>query len=382
MYYEHRATEVPQRPSPRGLSSSFRTSSSDSDPAHHRTRTVKLSEGRSPRGAQSDPLHQRKLGTRIADLESQLGQAQDELKSLKNQLVTAGSAKKAAQDQLDKKPKKQPKVSEVVEIQPKQQKHSSEANQSEGLAMKGNEASEEFHEETDVFEVPILKLSIKSEIQPGDHEELESKSVCTETEAPMKLEQQDLPVVIELETKNGEVNVLKARLAEREKQLEALRSENENLMRQLDNKLLKISAAESSIEELTLNLKNANEELEKSKANAAQVNENLLATEKAKEELEAEMRRLRVQTEQWRKAADAAASVLAAEVETNGRRISERCGSMDKHYVSAFEPDRGYTGFAGSPELMDDLDDVFGSGKRRGSGIKMFGDLWKKRGHK
>ncbi|KAK9937647.1 hypothetical protein M0R45_014424 [Rubus argutus] len=41
----------------------------------------------------------------------------------------------------------------------------------------------------------------------------------------------------------------------------------------------------------------------------------------------------------------------------------------------------GYAGFVGSP-AADDLDDGFGSGKRKGSGIKMFGDLWRKKGQK
>ncbi|KAL0328344.1 UNVERIFIED_CONTAM: hypothetical protein Scaly_2267000 [Sesamum calycinum] len=51
----------------------------------------------------------------------------------------------------------------------------------------------------------------------------------------------------------------------------------------------------------------------------------------------------------------------------NGRRISERCGSMDKHYGNSFEPIGGYAGYVGSPGLIDDPDDVFGGGKRKGS---------------
>ncbi|KAH6824300.1 interactor of constitutive active rops 1 [Perilla frutescens var. hirtella] len=95
------------------------------------------------------------------------------------------------------------------------------------------------------------------------------------------------------------------------------------------------------------------------------------------------MKMLRVQTEQWRKAADAAATVLSGEVGMNGRRISERCGSMDKHYGNAFEPIfGGYAGYIGSPGLAEDSDDTYGGGKMKGSGIKMFGDLWRKKGNK
>ncbi|KAG6383256.1 hypothetical protein SASPL_157002 [Salvia splendens] len=91
------------------------------------------------------------------------------------------------------------------------------------------------------------------------------------------------------------------------------------------------------------------------------------------------MKMLRVQTEQWRKAADAAATVLAGDAEANGRRISERCGSMDKLSVNTFDHVGGYTGYVGSPGLMDDRDDIFGGEKRKG--IRMFGDLWKKKSH-
>ncbi|KAL6196709.1 hypothetical protein ACLB2K_032323 [Fragaria x ananassa] len=117
------------------------------------------------------------------------------------------------------------------------------------------------------------------------------------------------------------------------------------------------------------------------KANAVELSEKLKAIEEAKEALDAEMKKMRVQTEQWKKAADAAATILAGGVEMNGR-ISERFGSMDKHFGGVFDPPGGgYAGFVGSP-AADDLDDGFGSGKRKGSGIKMFGDLWRKKGQK
>nr|XP_023905366.1 interactor of constitutive active ROPs 4-like [Quercus suber] len=100
-----RGTDKPLRQSPRGPNP-LRTSSSDSDSLHHRPitdRSPKLGDRRSPRGAQSDPVSQKKLGTRIADLESQLGQAQEELKILKDQLASAEAAKKEAQEELEKK---------------------------------------------------------------------------------------------------------------------------------------------------------------------------------------------------------------------------------------------------------------------------------------
>lgn len=305
-------------------------------------RSPKLSGGRSPRGTQSDPVNQRKLGSRIADLESQLGQAQEELKCLKDQLVSAEAAKRAAQEQLEKKSRKVKRAPNSVEIQEKQHQGSNKKHANDEY-----QTPDDIQTETDVFEVPMEEAAVESKTELGDRDEMRA---------------------------------LKIKLDEKDKEMEVFRVENEKMKSQLHEKSLKISSAELEIEELSLRLKQANQELEKSKTNAAHINEKLGASERGKEELENEMKMLRVQTEQWRKAADAAATILAGEVEMNGRRISERCGSMDKHCANVFEPVGGY---AASPGLADDSsDDVYGGGKRKGSGIKMFGDLWRKKGNK
>ncbi|KZV29747.1 Interactor of constitutive active rops 1 isoform 1, partial [Dorcoceras hygrometricum] len=362
---------VPQKQTSRGPPN-LRTSSSASEPLHHRVRTErspKITEGRSPRGAQSDPVNKKKLGTRIADLESQLGQAQDELKCLKNQLVSAEAAKKVVQEQLDKKAKKQqnaPKIQEKfstpVKTEETDKKNSSAAE---------FESSDEVENETDVFEVP---METKTQVI--------SRSSDLSSERPVLTEPGN-PTFNELGSKNDEINLLKTKLDEKNKEMDVFRQENQSLKNELNEKSVKISSVQSQMEELNLKLKKADQELEITKSNAFQINEKLIATEKAKEELESEMKRLRVQTEQWRKAADAAASVLAGGVEMSGRRISERCGSMDNHYRSTFEPVGVYPGYVDSPRPMDDeSDDVFEGGKRKGSSIRMFGDLWKKKGQK
>ncbi|CAA2984388.1 Hypothetical predicted protein [Olea europaea subsp. europaea] len=409
-----RGTEMQQRQSPRAVPLHLRTSSSDSDPPHHRSadRSTRLTDGQSPRGAHSDPMKQKKLGTRIADLESQLGQAQDELKSLKDQLASAEAAKKSAQEQLEKKSKKQKMVSEPVEIQEKystpaqeqlekkykkqqmvpepvevREKHSTPteniaSNKKEGVV--AVVVSEENHQETDVFEVPVEKVTVESKTElslPSDQDELKPKAVSLSIESAT-MTKPEKPSFDEVALKNDEISTLKAKLEEREKELEVFRQENEGLKIEIKEKLLELSSAQSKGEEMTFRLNQAEQELEKSKTNVLQLNEKLETTERVKLELEAEMKKLHIHTEQWRKAADAAASVLAGGVEMNGKRLSERCGSMDKHYGNVFEPVGGYAGYMGSPGLLDDTDDVFGSGKRKGSGIRMFGDLWKKKGNK
>ncbi|KAL2476534.1 Interactor of constitutive active ROPs 4 [Abeliophyllum distichum] len=275
-------------------------------------------------------------------------------------------------------------VPEPVEIQ---EKHSTPT---ENLASNKKDGTvavvvpEENQQETDVFEVLVEKVTVESKTElslPADQDELKSKAVSLSTESATMMEPEK-PSFSEVALKNDEINMLKAKLEEKEKELQVFCRENEGLKIEINEKLLELSSARSNGEEMTSRLNQAEQELEKSKTNVLQLNEKLEATERVKQELEAEMKKLHIHTEQWRKAADAAASVLAGGVEMNGRKLSERCGSMDKHYGNVFEPVDGYAGYVGSPGLIDDTDDVFGSGKRKGSGIRMFGDLWKKKGHK
>ncbi|KAJ7948864.1 Interactor of constitutive active ROPs [Quillaja saponaria] len=366
-----RGSDLPQRQSPRGPHQ-LRTSSSDSDPLHHRPitdRSPKLGDRRSPRGAQSEPTNQKKLGTRIADLESQLGQAQVELKNLKEQLTSAEAAKKKAQEELEKKIKK-PVVPEPEKFQNKcPPADKQEFNGT--ITRPQDEIHEDTQQETDVFEVPVEKVAIEfSEV--ADHVEKETKAI--DISSPPEILEREKLSLDDLALKNEEIIVLKAKLEEMEKQLDLTGQQNGNLKNQLNEAHLKISSAQTKEEGMTLRVKQVGEELEASKTDAGKLDERLKAVEGEKEALEVEMKKLRVQTEQWRKAADAAAAVLAGGVEMNAR-ISERCGSMDKHFG-------GYPGFVGSPGLTDDIDDGFGSGKRKGSGIRMFGDLWKKKGQK
>lgn len=372
---------MPQRPSARGPPH-LRTSSSDSDPLHHRPitdRSPKLGDRRSPRGTQSDPVNQKKLGTRIADLESQLGQAQQELKNLKEQLASAEAAKKEAQEQLEKKIEK-PVVPEEEMLENQPPKGIQESNERDSSPL--DEVVDDNQQETDVFEVPVEKMTVEPKVETSqltEEVQKDSKLIDISTEPPEALELEK-STLQELALKNDEINMLRAKLEEKEKQVEVFGQENENLKNQLNEAASKISTAQTKEEEMTLRLSQLGEELETSKSNAVRLNEQLKSVEAAKEALEAEMKKIRVQTEQWRKAADAAAAILAGGVDMNGR-VSDRCGSMDKHFGGSFEPQAGgYAGFMGSP--ADDLDDGFGSAKRKGSGIRMFGDLWRKKGQK
>ncbi|KAI3525264.1 hypothetical protein L1887_03939 [Cichorium endivia] len=366
-----RGPEMAQRVSTRGPAP-LRTTSSDSDPLHHRPltdRSPKLGDRRSPRSAHSEPLNQKKLGTRIAGLETQLEQAQGELKVLKDQLASAEAAKKEAQKELEKRTTKPP----VAVPEPETRSSPSETQESNKEISQENEIPDENQNETDVFEVPIEMVA-----QTSNHADVKTKESNISPESPEKPRSDE--ALTAMTSKNEEVSLLKLKIEETEKNLEAFRQENDGLKRQLSEANMNLSSAKDKDEKMSLKFTQLEDEFKKSKNDGIQLKEKLKEVEGAKEALETEMKKLRVQTEQWRKAADAAAAILSGGVEMNdGRRVSERCGSMDKHYGGVFD---GYGGFVGSPGLGDDCDDGLGNGKRKGSGIRMFGDLWKKKGQK
>ncbi|KAL6570574.1 hypothetical protein OROGR_000124 [Orobanche gracilis] len=337
-----RVTETAQWQCP-AAPPSLRTSSSDSEQHHPRPRTERTARPadgcRTIRAAQSDPSGKKKLGTRIANLESQLGLAQEELKSLKDQLVVStGAATRSTHDHLDRKPKNHIEENQCPSIFETEKLHDISSS-----IIASETSDSNVGKETDVFEVPVEKLAAEDEMMSN-------------------IVEKENPVPDELASRKVGIS----------------RQENESLKSQADDESLKLASARAEIDELIMRLANISQELEKSRACTAEMTKKLEVTEKAKEDLENEMKRLRVQSEQWRKAADAAASFLAGGVEISGRRLSERCGSMDKVYTSSLERANGYVG---SPGLV--VDDVFvGCEKRKGSGIRMFGEVWKKKGQK
>nr|XP_043624981.1 interactor of constitutive active ROPs 4-like [Erigeron canadensis]XP_043624982.1 interactor of constitutive active ROPs 4-like [Erigeron canadensis] len=372
-----RGSEMAQRVSTRGPAP-LRTSSSDSDPLHHRPmtdRSPKLGDRRSPRSAHSEPLNQKKLGTRIAGLETQLEQAQGELKILKDQLASAEAAKKEAQKELEKRTTK-PAVSSPVPVQDTRSSPS-ENRVLDNENSQENETPDENQKETDVFEVPVEIVSLEPKVERIELSD-ESKVKVKGNDLPGSPEKPSVNEV--LNSKDEEICSLKVKIEENEKALEVFGLENEGLKSKLSEANVVITSAKAKEEIMNQKLTQIEEEFKKSKKDGIQLKEKLQEVEVAKEILETEMKKLRVQTEQWRKAADAAAAILSGGVEMGeGRRVSERCGSMEKHYGGVYD---GYNGFVGSPGMGDESDDGFGNGKRKGSGIRMFGDLWKKKGQK
>ncbi|CAN1274888.1 Interactor of constitutive active ROPs 3 [Linum perenne] len=116
------------------------------------------------------------------------------------------------------------------------------------------------------------------------------------------------------------------------------------------------------------------EEADKSSRRAARVTEQLDASQAANSEMEAELRRLKVQADQWRKAAEAAASMLSTG--NNNGKFVERTGSLDSSNNVNYTTIAG--AMVGSP-FSEDMDDD-SMKKKNGNVLKKIGVFWKK-GH-
>ncbi|KAL9258909.1 Interactor of constitutive active ROPs 2, chloroplastic-like protein [Drosera capensis] len=166
--------------------------------------------------------------------------------------------------------------------------------------------------------------------------ELKSELTCTMNKSktgPMEYE-------FELEHRQLESDFenLKATLLNKETQLQSIKKENEILKTKIkegvsDRRKTTEEAAAASAklaeQEALMKLECMTEEADKSSRRAARISDQLDAAERVNSELESELRRLKVQSDQWRKAAEAAASMLSPE--RNGKYV-DRSVSLDSNY--------------------------------------------------
>lgn len=228
-------------------------------------------------------------------------------------------------------------------------------------------------------------------------EELKANLMDKETELQCVLEENDdlntkLANLIsgtqenKLETEsNLEVNDLKSKLASLEAELRKKSSENEKLK-------LEISKINSVIEDSKQDLNSLKSKsmiLERKLFEKSDENEKLKLEIKKKEgvteevkkskyETEEELRRLKVQMGQWRKAAEAATAMLCDENNGGNGMVVERTWSMGHH-----SPRRRRN--MGSPcsmdiddDNVDDDDDDLSKRKNGSNMLKRIGVLWKK----
>ncbi|KAJ3688156.1 hypothetical protein LUZ61_017320 [Rhynchospora tenuis] len=253
--------------------------------------------------------------------------------------------------------------------------------------------------ESSVFHVEMERLrsdletawNVKTELEKKVHQlETEQESKDAELNNLKKLLEEkpetesDVPVPIQadLETKLmksiTDIAELKASLMDKENELQNLLEENEMLKTETSKKeseslkkyeavVADLELAKAAEQDTRMRLGYVTEEADKSSRRAARVTEQLDAAQAVNSEMEAELRRLRVQSDQWRKAAEAAAAALTG---TNNGRLIERSGSLDPDYNSI-------GGKMLNSPFSDDLE--FESPKKKNGGVlRRMSGLWKK----
>ncbi|KAF2321864.1 hypothetical protein GH714_003213 [Hevea brasiliensis] len=144
----------------------------------------------------------------------------------------------------------------------------------------------------------------------------------------------------ELKKLRDNVADLKASLMDKETESQNIAEENEMLKLEIgkretqgnimNNKVvIELEAARAAEREALMKLGFVMEEVDRSNKRVARVTEQLEAAQAANSEMEAELRRLKVQSDQWRKAAEAAAAMLST---GNNGKFMERTGSLDSSY--------------------------------------------------
>ncbi|KAL9267832.1 Interactor of constitutive active ROPs 3-like protein [Drosera capensis] len=211
----------------------------------------------------------------------------------------------------------------------------------------------------DVEELRVTLLEKETELQ-GISGENEGLNMMLEKSA-LYLDK-DHGLEKELLKLREDVSELKAQLISKETELQHTSEENEALKAEIKMQETD-SATKNNVvgaeQEALLKLSQVMEEAERSKKKVARVSEQLDAVQAVNAEMESELRRLKVQSDQWRKAAEAAATMLSAG--GNGKYV-ERTGSLDSNFSSP---------------CLDEYDDDSPK-KKNGNVLKKIGVLWKK----
>lgn len=177
----------------------------------------------------------------------------------------------------------------------------------------------------------------------------------------------------ELQKSEADLAELKASLLDKETELQTIAEENEVLKMEIkkgdvernqgnDEAITSAEAARAAEREALMKIGYLTEEADKSNRRAARVTEQLEAAQAANSEIEAEMRRLKVQSDQWRKAAEAATAMLSTG--DNGKYV-ERISTLDSNYNPLDSP------------YSEDMDNDSPK-KKNANMLKKIGVLWKK----
>lgn len=203
------------------------------------------------------------------------------------------------------------------------------------------------------------KLQNISEENKNLNEKLEKTDLATEKDT------EDVTEIMKLE---ADFEQLKRVMREKETELKNIAEENERLKmeknQENDEAVASAEAARVAEREALMKVGYLTEEADKSSRKVVRVTEQLDLAQSANAEMEAELRRLKVQSDQWRKAAEAAAAMLSTG--NNGKYV-DRTGSLDSHTIG---------GKLNSP-FSEDME-VESPKKKNGNMLKKFGVFMKK----
>ncbi|KAK4583375.1 hypothetical protein RGQ29_026219 [Quercus rubra] len=200
----------------------------------------------------------------------------------------------------------------------------------------------------------------------------ENKGLSLKSEKNISNEKES-DLAIELKRLEADLADLKETVLDKETQLQNIGEENEMLKMEIKKRDMERSKvndeafalaeeARAAEREALMKLGSLTEEADKSSRRAARVTEQLDAAQAANSEMEAELRKLKVQSDQWRKAAEAAAAMISS---GNNGKFVERTGSLDINYNPMDSP------------YSEDMDDDSPK-KKNVNMLKKIGVLWKK----
>ncbi|GAB2215141.1 hypothetical protein Droror1_Dr00019518 [Drosera rotundifolia] len=227
---------------------------------------------------------------------------------------------------------------------------------------------------TDIEELRANLMNKETEFQDisGQNKRLEMKleESASQIESDNELEK-------ELKKLRGEVAELHAKLIEQESELQNTLQQKEILKTEAKKREVHTAARNDALvaevetslaaeQELMAKLSQVMEEADKSSKKVTRVCEQLEAAQAVNAEMESELRKLKVQSDQWRKAAEAAASMLS--IGSNGKYV-ERTRSLDTNFSPI--PGRISSGYLNEFEVDSPK-------KKNGSVLKKIGILWRK----
>ncbi|KAI7748220.1 hypothetical protein M8C21_022009 [Ambrosia artemisiifolia] len=196
----------------------------------------------------------------------------------------------------------------------------------------------------------------------------ENKSLNEKLEKTELATEKETEDVTDLKKLEADVEDLKRVKFEKETELKNIREENEKLKmekNQVNNEAVAAAeAARVAEKEAHMKVGYLTEEVDKSSKRVERVAEQLDLAQAANAEMEAEFRRLKVQTDQWRKAAEAAAAMLSG---ANNGKFVERTGSLDTRTIG---------GKLNSP-FSEDMEEDESPKKKNGNMLKKFGVFMK-----